>query len=114
MKSQKEIDSPLTKQEHGQILNAEQWFRKEYPEMIPVKIVVGPNRYKTEQTIVSDTKVLTFDKLNTLVHSLRKLLVVLCNSLESADHLAHICEELLTEYELMPSNLHENYLQGFE
>src|SRR5581483_3138983 len=114
VKSRKEIDSPLTKAEHGQLLNAEQWFRKEYPAMNPTRLIVCPNRLKTQRTVAEETKALTLDKLNSMLHSLRSLLVELCNSVESDDQLIHLCEQLLTKYELTPAHLAKNYLQDFE
>lgn len=114
VKSRKEGDNPLTKANHGQLLNAEQWFRKEYPAMNHIRIIVSPNRLKTKNTIVGDSKVLTFDKLNSLLHLFRSLLLDLCNSVESDDQLVNLCEQLLVKYELTPSHLGEIYLQDFE
>ncbi len=114
VKSRKDGDNPLTKANHGQLLNAEQWFRKEYPTMNPIRVIVGPNRLKTENTIAGETKVLTFDKLNFLVHSLRSLLLDLCNSVESDDQLIHLCEQLLVKFELTPTQIEKTCLQELE
>lgn len=114
VKSRKDRDNPLTKSNHGQLLNSEQWFRKEYPTMNPVRMIIGPNRLKTENTIAGESKVLTFDKLNSLLHSLRSMLSALCNSVESDDQLVHLCEQLLVKYELTPNRLGNIYLQDFE
>ena len=114
VKSRKDWDNPLTKADHGQLLNAEQWFRKEYSAMNPTRIIVSPNRLKTKNTVAGETKVLTFDKLNSLIHSLRSLLSALCNSVESDDQLAHLCEQLLVKHDLTPNGLTKNYLQDFE
>ena len=97
-KSKKLEKNPLDKYEHGQLLQADEWFKKQYPKYSSVRVSVHPNRNPKYEADTNDTRVLTFEKLNELIFSTRKLLVALNDSLFTNEQLEMKCEELLKEY----------------
>ncbi|MEW5861907.1 MAG: DEAD/DEAH box helicase [Cyanobacteriota bacterium] len=113
-KSRKHQNNVLTKDEHGQLLNAEQWFKREYPNHTCIRVSVHPNIRVTKNTITNDTKALTPEKLNQLISDARTLFVELCESVVSEDELVVRCEQLLANSTLRPQSLIEQYLVPFE
>lgn len=113
-KSMKEKDNPLTKEEYGQLLTAEQWFLSEYPGYSSFRISVHPNRKTTERIAVRDTRVLTFEKLNQMIANSRQLLTELCDTVSSVEELGHTCQELLGKYKLTAEDIPNHYLETFE
>lgn len=113
-KSRKHQDNALTKKEHGQLLNAEQWFKKEYPNYSCIRVSVHPNLGATKDTVTNDSKALTFENLNQLITDAHTLLVALCDSVVSEDELVVRCEQLLDNSRLRPQSLVEQYLVPFK
>lgn len=113
-KSRKAPNNPLTKDEHGQLLNAETWFKKEYPDYTCIRVSVHPNVIVSKSTVPEDSKVLTLDKLRELIADTRRLLEALTNSLVSFNDLIIQCEQLLASSTLEPQSLVEHYLVPFE
>ena len=110
-KSQKQSDNPLTKGEHGQLLEAFQWFCAEYPGFQGQKVIVHPNAVVTENVSAEDTLALTLDSLLALVARLRELYTDLCSGYLSGQALIRLCDRRLTELELSSSVLAEKFLQ---
>lgn len=113
-KSMKNKGNPLTKDQHGQLLNAEEWFKREYPDITPIRICIHPNRKTTDKTIPGESKVLTFENLNQLITNSRVVIRELCDSLQAEKQLLNICQQLLERNSLRPEDLIDNYLQDFE
>ena len=112
-KSQKEPNKPLTKDEHDQLLNAEGWFKKEYPGYTSIRVSVHPNASITKSVVAGESKVLTFDMLRKLIVDLRHLLESLTSSLVSYNDLVIQCEQLLAASTLEPQSLVQHYLLPF-
>ena len=112
-KSQKEPDKPLTKDEHGQLLNAEAWFRQAYPGYSCIRVVVHPNALITPSVVAGTSKVFTLNMLRKLVVDLRHLLENLTSSLVSHSDLVLQCEQLLATSTLEPQALIQHYLLPF-
>jgi len=112
-KSQKELNKPLTKDEHGQLLNAEEWFKREYPHHSCIRVSVHPNTRITKSVVAGESKVLTLDMLRKLIVDLRHLLESLTNSLVSHSDLVMQCEQLLAVSTLEPQSLVQRYLLPF-
>jgi replicative superfamily II helicase len=113
-KSRKNQDNALTKEEHGQLLNAAEWFKEEYPNYSCIRVSVHPNLGTTKATVTNESKALTLDKLNELISDARTLLVELCESVVSDGELLVRCEKLLASSTLRPQSLVERYLVPFE
>ncbi|MBP7065308.1 DEAD/DEAH box helicase family protein, partial [Ferrovibrio sp.] len=66
-KSKKKDGNPLGKEEHGQLLNAEHWFRGVYPDTSRTRVSVHPNDTACEDANPAGTLVLTLQNLQSLV-----------------------------------------------
>ena len=113
-KSRKNKANALTKEQHGQLLVAENWFKENYPKLSGIRISVHPSVTATKKSVPSNTKALTLSKLNELVTESRKLIVALCESGHPDAELKTYCEELLRKSNLTPDKLVEHYLVDFE
>lgn len=112
-KSHKKQSNALTKEQHGQLLNAAEWFKEKYPNYSFSRVSVHPNPSTTKATVAGESKALTFDKLNQLVTDTRILLGELCEAVVSDNDLMIRCEQLLSNSTLKPQSLVEHYLVPF-
>lgn len=112
-KSRKIVDNPLTKEEHGQLLDAETWFKRSYPSYTCERVSVHPNSF-SRQVTAEMSKVLTLDKLQEMISELRSLLSILTDSLASHDELVIQCESLLAKSNLTPQKIVTHYLVPFQ
>jgi len=113
-KSRKNKANALTKEQHGQLLNAAEWFKATYPAMSHFRVSVHPNVNVTRSTVPGDSKALTLHKLNELIANTRVLLTELCESSLPGDALIIRCEQLLAAQKLTPDLLVTHYLVPFE
>ncbi len=112
-KSKKLEKNPLDKYEHGQLLQADEWFKSNYSNYTSIRVSVHPNRNPRYEADTNETKVMTFEKLNELILATRKLLVALNESLLINEQLEMKCQELLQEYKLTPDTLPGTFLESF-
>jgi len=94
-KSRKLDKNPLTKEEHGQLLVAEQWFQKNYDGYVTLRVVVHPTNKTTAAASAHDSYALTLDRLTALVADARTLLTRLCESQLTDIELEGHCQQLL-------------------
>lgn len=114
-KSKKKIENPLTKDEAGQSLTNQAWFKKHYPTAKNgFSVVVHPNNYCTGSFIPEGLYAFTLHKLNILILNVRKLITELCNSGASEEGLLQMCEKKLDEYNLADNLIIDAYLDNFE
>lgn len=113
-KSRKNRDNALTKEQHGQLLNAAEWFRAEYPGYTGVRVSLHPNVRATGSTVPGESRALTYEKLNALTAEARSLIVALCESVVPREEAVMRCERLLGESNLTPDSLVREYLVPFE
>lgn len=113
-KSRKSGANPLTKEQHGQLLNAEEWFKREYRGYRGVRVSMHPNTRTTDSTVPGATMALTYDKLNELVAAARKMIADLCESAAPIQELVVRCEKMLGELRLSPDGIVGEYLLAFE
>jgi replicative superfamily II helicase len=112
-KSRKNQDNALTKSEHGQLLNAEEWFKTKYPSYECIRVSVHPNQKMTSSTVAGKSMVLTLDNLNQLIVDSRTLITNLCESVIPPNELAPRCDEFLADSTLTPQALIKTYLLSF-
>ena len=86
-KSRKNRGNALTKDQHGQLLNAAEWFKDAYPQRSCIRVSIHRNVIATKTTVTGESKALTLDKLNELIADGRQLLVTLCESVVPHDEL---------------------------
>lgn len=114
VKSRKEAANPLTKDEHGQLLNSYEWFKQAYPTYSGKKVVVHPNNTCTERVIPADASVLTLEGLGEIVSRARILFEDLTTSQLAHDALIARCQQRLTELELTPDRITATFLKPFQ
>lgn len=113
-KSRKEGKNPLTKEQHGQLLVATEWFKKQYPDHSHTSVSVHPNKTATKNAVAVGTRALTYEKLNELISNTRQMFIKLCESTKHKNELVNLCSRLLDEFDLSPETLIERYLLPFE
>jgi replicative superfamily II helicase len=113
-KSRKNEGNALTKDQHGQLLNAAEWFRATYPSYTGVRISVHPKPVASPRTVTGASKALTLDRLNGLIADARSLLETLCTSAAPDQDLVPRAETLLGKTRLNPTGLVEKYMVPFE
>jgi replicative superfamily II helicase len=112
-KSRKAGKNSFTKTEHGQLLVAKEWFRKNYPGFKCVAISVHPTYSSTKAASAEDTYVLTYNKLAELISDVKILLSKLCDSQLSQENLVIECENLLNLSKLSIESFVNSYLEYF-
>lgn len=80
VKSRKKEKNALTKEEHGQLLVAQQWFTQNYPGYTAVRVSVHPTNKATKAAAATESYALTYEKLAALIADSRSLLTKLCES----------------------------------
>ena len=113
-KSRKREANPLNKDEHGQVLVAEQWFNQAYPNHECKRVSVVPNALATAAATAGASKALTMDKLALMGADARKLFRELCESQLEAAGLEALCEKLLEQSDLAANRITTAYLQPFQ
>ncbi|ANS76970.1 helicase [Paenibacillus yonginensis] len=113
-KSRKKGENPLTKEQHGQLLVAAEWFSVNYPGYECVKISVHPKNQATRAAVAGASHALTFEKLAVMISDARSLLTSLCESQLSPSHLEIECTRLLEHSNLRSDRISSFYLMPFE
>lgn len=114
VKSRKKEENAFNKEEHGQLLVAGEWFKKEYPEYKYILASIHPNSDATLNAWAEQSYVLTYANLNLLIDETRSLLEKLVSSQLEGNNLEIECENLLLKTNLTPDNLIENYFENFK
>ncbi len=94
-KSRKLEKNSLTKEEHGQLLVAQQWFDKGYEGYASLRVVVHPTNKATAAAAAHDSYALTLNRLTALVADARVLLGELCESQLTDIELEGHCQQLI-------------------
>ncbi len=113
-KSQKKEKNALTKEEHGQLLVAAEWFGKNYKNYRCVRVSVHPRNRATRAAVAGASHALTYEKLAALISDARVLLTALCESQLSDSDLVAECGHLLARSPLNADRLVDSYLVPFE
>jgi hypothetical protein len=113
-KSRKKANNALTKEEHGQLLIAAEWFTKNYKGYQCVRVSIHPNNQATKAAGAEKSYALTYEKLTALISDARSLLTDLCESQLNGEDLVTECERLLSSSSIKPDQFVKNYLIPFE
>lgn len=111
-KSRKDKDNALTKEEHGQLLEAYEWFSQNYPGIKGYKVVVHPSAVTTAAVTAGDSFALTLQGLAVLLTKTRELITRLC-AITDDSTLGAACEEILSKLNLTPTQLVSGSLEPF-
>lgn len=112
-KSRKSAKNALTKQEHGQLLVAEEWFDSHYKHFGKVRVSVQASNKATKAAAASSSYALTYEKLALLVSDARTLFTKLCESQLGANDLIGECARELANSPLQADRLQSSYLVHF-
>ncbi|MNF90673.1 hypothetical protein D3C84_732500 [compost metagenome] len=112
-KSRKKQKNALTKENHGQLLVAQEWFIQNYPDYTAVRVSVHPTNKATKSAAASDSYALTYETLAALVSDARSLLTKLCESQLADDALADECARELGRSSIRADKLVQSYLLKF-
>jgi replicative superfamily II helicase len=111
-KSRKLDKNALTKEEHGQLLVAQEWFVKNYNGYTSLRVVVHPTNKATAAAAAHGSYALTLDRLTALVADARVLLGELCESQLTDIELESQCQQLLERSSIRADRL-TGYLTPF-
>ena len=112
-KSRKKGRNALTKEEHGQLLVAGEWFTRKYLGYECIRASVYPTSRAIKAAEAKTSYALTYEKLNALVSDARVLLTALCDSQLSLNELEAECSRLLRGSSLRAERLVGHYLEPF-
>ncbi|WP_026067653.1 DEAD/DEAH box helicase [Pusillimonas noertemannii] len=112
-KSRKKEENALTKDEHGQLLIAQEWFVRNYPGYVAVRISVHPTNKATRAASATGSYALTNEKLAALVADSRSLLTKLCESQLADESLEAECARVLEQSSVRADKLAQGYLVHF-
>ena len=112
-KSRKNDKNALTKDEHGQLLVAEEWFAKKYNGFSCVRVSVHPTNRATKAAAATTSYALTYEKLSALVADARSLLKKLCESQLNNAELEAECSREVDSSRIRADRIVENYLVRF-
>lgn len=113
-KSRKKDKNALKKEEHGQLLVAAEWFKKNYKGYRCVRVSVHPKNQATKAAVAGASHALTYAKLGSLISDARVLLTTLCESQLATAELEAECSRLLATSPLKAEHLVDSYLVPFE
>lgn len=111
-KSRKLEKNALTKDEHGQLLVAQQWFDRNYPGYTSLRVCVHPTKQATVAAEAQESFALTLEKLTALVADARILLLELCESQLTDIELEALCQQLIDRSSIRADKL-TTYLTQF-
>lgn len=113
-KSNKLKSNPLTKDQHGQLLVADKWAKKEYPNVNFDLVSVHPSDISTEAASASDTYVLTQENLIRFIADSREIIKQVAESQLDEVSLVRFCEDLLRKSSISKDLISEKYFIKFK
>lgn len=113
-KSRKKENNAFRKDEHGQLLIAEKWFKTNYPGIEAIPVSVHPDKMATKASFAEGVQVLTLDNILLIIKEIRELYSRLIESHLDGEALEVKCQELLSKFNLISEKLIEKYSTTFE
>ncbi|USE70934.1 helicase [Pseudoalteromonas maricaloris] len=113
-KSRKKSEGVFTKDNHGQLLVAERWFKDNYPGLEYDLVSVHPTNKCTEMAAATNTFALTFPKLKELIGDARSLLEKISEIQSSDENLIDECGRVINNSNVIANRIVPNYLVKFE
>lgn len=113
VKSNKQPDTPLKKEEAGQLHVSLEWYRTQYPDSPVVGVIVHHNSVATENAIAKEAFVLTVSELRKLAADVKGLLLELSRSGLDKQTMLRLCDEQLLALSLTPALIVKTRLGRF-
>jgi hypothetical protein len=112
-KSGKEYDNPLYKKDHAQLLQAEHWFKQNYPGRDAARVCALPEPVADEKATPAGTYAFRLDEVTKVVGALRGVMVELAGATGEPKALREQCEAALAKANLKPQSLRDNFMKPF-
>lgn len=112
-KNEKLDDNPLYKKDHAQLLEAEHWFRANYPGRQSVRVSALPEPVADQKATPAGTYALRLADATRLAGAVREMLVQMVSAAGDEAALRERCEELLRSGNLKPDGIGANFLKPF-
>lgn len=112
-KSRKKANNALTKEQHGQLLVAQEWFTKNYPGYTAIRVSVHPTNRATKAAAATESYALTYERLAELIADARSLLTKLCESQLAAGEIVAECGREVDSSSVRADMLVSRYLVRF-
>ena len=109
-KSRKTGAKPITKEEHGQLLESMSWFSENYATHTAHGVIINAVPLVTRNVTPGTTLALTLSNLDLLIQRTRSLIQEITSTSVSEDTLLARCEQLLSQLQLNPQGI-RTYLE---
>jgi len=113
-KSRKKAKNALTKEDHGQLLVAAEWFAENYSAYRCERVSVHPNNQATKTAVAGASRALTYEKLAALVADSRALLSRLSESQLTENELIAECGRALHGSNINSKSIIDTYFLPFK
>ena len=112
-KSEKDEKNPLYKKDHAQLLEAEHWFKQEYPGRAALRVSALPEAVADEKATPIGSFALRLADVTKLVGALRGVMTELVAAGGPTDDLFEQCENALVNAKLKPDLIRQTYMKPF-
>lgn len=112
-KSEKDEVNPLYKKDHAQLLEAEHWFKQEYPNRDAVRVSALPEAIADEKATPAGSFAFQLGEVTKVVTALRGVLVELVGAVGVPEALRERCEAALIKAKLKPAMIRDTFMKPF-
>lgn len=112
-KSDKYEDNPLYKKDHAQLLQAEHWFKQQYPGRESARVSALPEAIADEKATPLGSLAFRLEDVTRLVSAFRGVLVDLVAAGGGSEALREQCEAALVAAKLKPEAIRATFMKPF-
>jgi len=112
-KSRKKEENPLYKTDHAQLLEAEHWFKQNYPDREAVRVSALPEAVAEEKATPVGSFAFRLDDVTKVVSALKGVLVELVGASGEPEVLREQCEAALIKAKLKPEAIRKTFMKPF-
>lgn len=112
-KNRKKPENPLSKKDHGQLLESEKWFKKEYPKRKAVRVSALPEAFAENKVTPDGTFALKLTDITNICIGLRRVLERLVQPGSVPISIHEECEKLIQRENLTPALIKKSFLNPF-
>ena len=112
-KNQKDRKNPLYRKDHGQLLEAENWFRQTYRDREVVRVSALPEAIADANVTPAGSFAFRLDAVIQVANAFQGLIEELVRETDDPAALRDICEIALTKANLKPEMLRDTFMKPF-
>jgi replicative superfamily II helicase len=112
-KSEKQSENTLYKKDHAQLLEAEAWFKTNYPDRSSVRVSALPEPIADPKASPQGTLAFRLNSIQNVKSLMRSLLVSLIDFSGDDGAILQRCEDALRAAKLTPEGLRDNHMIPF-